>query len=217
MTDLFEIIFIVLGVVFGCKLISFSSKRILFLMRLSTLKRECNAKIRLHSFLFRPMWIKPKGPDATVEIADTIYLIRLYSGAGKYHSVHFASEEYSCVYMRMRASARSPYGTGASSLAMSSGINLSAKVHRITPMEIPEQYKESKKKVVRVLLLNPAPSVLSYVSPEKTSIKIAFTGDEMHGQKVFTADSFMRYADRMKREDERLAKENPDEYEYFYN
>jgi hypothetical protein len=63
------------------------------------------------------------------------------------------------------------------------------------------------KNIVSVLILNPSPSVLSYVSDEKTSIKIAFTGDEMYGIKVFTGSTFLRYIDRMKREEERLERE----------
>ena len=215
MTGIIRALITILALVYGCKLISFIAKRSMLLWHLRTLKRECNAKIRLHFFIFRPMWLVPKGPDATVEIGNTVYLIRLYSGGGKYRSVHFATEEYSCVYTRFRASARAPQGRGASSLALSSGVNLSAVVNRLPPFTPPKEYEGTGKRIVRVMILNPAPGVVSYVTKEKTSIKIAFTGDEMHGMLVFTADSFVRYADRMKREEERLAREASG-LDYFY-
>jgi len=44
-----------------------------------------------------------------------------------------------------------------------------------------------------------APGELSYVSKEKTSVKIAFTDDEVYGMKVFTSSTFASYADRMSR------------------
>lgn len=217
MTGIFRFIFTLIAGVILWKTISFTSNRITLLRRLSKLKKECGAKITLHKSPMRPMWRTTKAPDITVEILNTVYLIRLYSGIGRLRSVHFANEEYSCVYLRLRVSARAPHGTGANSLAMTPGVNLAAKVRRIAPMEIPEEYAQTDKKVVKVMVLNPAPAVLSYVTAEKTSIKIAFTGDELHGQKVFTADSFMRYADRMKREEERLMKDDPDEIEYIKN
>lgn len=163
------------------------------------------------------MWRTTKDPDIRVEILNTVYLIRIYSGISKIRSVHFANEEYSCIYLRLRVSARAPQGSGANSLAMSPGVNISAKVRRLPPMQIPKEYEDTDKRVVKVMILNPAPSVLSYVTPEKTSIKIAFTGDELHGMKVFTADTFMRYADRMMRDEERLMKDDPDEIEYIGN
>ena len=217
MGELFEIIIAIVAIVLTYKLISFSAKRITLLRRLGWLKKNCNAKITLHKWLFKPNSLISSAPDITVEIMNTVYAIRVYSGGSSLKSVHFASEEFSCVYMRLRASARAPQGTGANSLAMSSGINVSAKVYHTPKAELPPEYAEGGRRVVPVLILNPAPSVLSYVSDEKTSIKIAFTGDVMHGQMVFTADSFMRYADRMMREEERLLKDDPDEIVYLYN
>ena len=215
MTGVFKLILILASAFILWRFASYVSKRIGLLRCLSQLKKECDAKITLHKSPFRPMWRASKEPDVTVKILDTVYLIRLYSGISPSRSVHFANEEYSCIYLRLRVSARAPHGTGANSLAMTPGVNISAKVRRTPPLEIPQEYDGSGKKVVKVMLMNPAPNVLSYVTPEKTSIKIAFTGDELHGQKVFTAETFMRYADRMKREEERLMKDDPDEIEYI--
>lgn len=215
MSDLIEIIIIITAAVLGYKFFTWFSKRTTLLRRLSRLKREQNANITLHSFAYKPIWLTKSTPDITVELGNTIYAIRVYSGIGGARSVHFANEEYSCNYLRFRVSARSPQGSGANSLSMTPGVNLSAKVYRLPPLKVPDEYYGMGKRVVPVMILNPAPSVLSYVTDEKTSIKIAFTGDEMHGMKVFTADSFVRYAERMKREEERLMKDDPNELEYI--
>ena len=153
--------------------------------------------------------------DIRIEILNTVYLVRIYSGGGGAHSAHFANEEYSCLFVRLRSANRSPHGSGANSLAMSSGFNISSRVIHLPPFPVPAEYEASGKQVVRVMLLNPAPEVLSYVTEEKCSIRLALTGDELYGVKVFTADTFVRYADRMMREEERLSRDNPNEYEFF--
>lgn len=197
------IIFIIIASI-SIKFIIWFSKRTELLLRIYSLKNECDAKITLLSFPYRPMWLAPKGADIRVEILDTVYFIRIYSGGGAAASVHFANEEYSAVFTRLSGAKKSPKGTGSSSLAMSLGINLSARVIHLAPMQIPKNDATLQgKKTVRVLILNPAPGILSYVTKEKTSIKIAFTGDEMHGMLVFTSSTFTTYADRMKREEER--------------
>ena len=183
------------------------TKRTIFLIRLFGLAKEIDAKITLQRCPYRPMWRASSTADIKIEVLNTVYLVRLYSGGGSSHSVHFANINYSTVYMRLLRSQRSPQGSGASSLSMSSGMNLSAKFIYLPEVEIPEELKAGGKNVVSVLILNPAPSVLSYVSDEKTSIKIAFTGDEMYGVKVFTGSTFLRYIDRMKREEQRLERE----------
>ena len=182
-------------------------KRTVFLIRLYRLAKSIDAKITLQRCPYRPMWRASETADIKIEILNTVYLVRIYSGGGSAHSVHFANANYSTVYMRLLKSQRSPTGSGASSLAMSSGMNLSAKVIYLPEIKIPDELAESGKNIVPVLILNPAPSVLSYVSDEKTSIKIAFTGDDMYGVKVFTGSTFLRYIDRMKREEERLEQE----------
>ena len=212
MRDFIELIITFIAIWVFFSLTSFISKRLRLYRRISSLKKSCNAKITWHKSIFKPMWRTTSAPDLTVKILDTTYLIRIYSGGGSAMSVHFANERFSTVYMRMRASARSPHGTGAASLAMSSGINLYAKVHVLPPFEEGESVGG---KVVRAMIMNPAPSVLSYVAPNKASIKIAFTGDELYGVRVFTDSTFIRYAERMKREEERLASDDPERLEFF--
>ena len=214
MLDIFELILTVIIIFYSYKFLSWFIKRTIFIFNIYSLKKLCNATITLQTFPYRPMWAVSEGEDIRIEIGNTVYLVRIYSGGGGMSSVHFANKNYSCVYLRLRAANRAPQGTGANSLAMSGGVNISSKVICLPDFPVPEG-ESGDKRLVRVLLLNPAPSVLSYVTDEKTSIRIAFTGDEMYGIKVFTPDAFLRFAERMKREEERLADENYKELDYY--
>ena len=60
------------------------------------------------------------------------------------------------------------------------------------------------KNVEKILLFTPAPNEVSYVTEEKTTIKLAFTGDEFYGMKIFTTSSFIAYADRETRKNDEL-------------
>lgn len=198
MTDIIELIITVICLWLLFKLIGFISKRVFLLIKLLGLCKYCKAHFSLQSFFLRPMWLCPEGADIKLEILDTVYHIRLYSGGGIGNSVHFANEEYSAVYMKVKGASRSVRAATANTLALSAGLNIFAKVYYHKPLKATE---EKGKRVVRILLLNPAPAALSYVTEEKNSIRIAFTGDEMYGMKVFTASTFVTYAEREYREE----------------
>ena len=172
----------------------------------------CNAKITLHTFPFRPMWAVSEKPDISVRILDTVYLLRIYSGGGIASSVHFVNEKFSVVYTQVKGGMRtSRTKTGTPSLA--GGVNIGTKVRILPEMKLPKEYEDSRLTVEKILLLNPAPGDLTFVTEEKTSIRVAFTGDEMYGMKVFTASTFMRYADR---ESRKPRVEKPTEFDYYY-
>ncbi len=207
MNDIIQLLIIIFIIVLIFKLGVWFSKRTLLLIKIYGLRKQCDAKISLQKFPYRPMWMTTGKPDIKVEILDTVYLIRIYSGGGISRNVHFADECYSASYIstvagvpRRRGRQRMPQNP------LMSGLNVSTKVIYTPPLEVKND--DPRKKVVPVLLLNPAPGNLSYVTEEKTSIQIAFTGDDMYGMKVFTASTFAIYADRMKREELRLRREN---------
>ena len=80
-----------------------------------------------------------------------------------------------------------------------SSANVRRKLIIVPKLEIPEEYKNAEelgKKIVPILVFNPAPSNLTYVSDEKTSIKLAFTGDEFRGIKIFTGTSAANFLER---------------------
>ena len=56
--------------------------------------------------------------------------------------------------------------------------------------------------VEMILLFNPAPHAVSVVLPEKTGIKVALTGDEVFGMKIYTGSSFVECVKRQARWDD---------------
>lgn len=214
MTDIIELIIVIIFLWVLFSFIGFASKRIYLLIKLSELCKYCKASFSLQSFILRPMWLCPEKADIVLEILDTVYHIRLYSGGGIANNVHFANEEYSAVYMKVKGASRSVRAATANTLALSSGLNIFSKVYYHKPLSV---QKIDGKRVVRVLLLNPAPAGLSYVTEEKNSIRIAFTGDEMYGMKVFTASTFVAYCERQYREELRQREEAKRSPTYYYD
>ena len=214
MTRIIDAALIIVAIYLSLKLLIFVFKRTVMLARIFSLKRECGAKISLHSFPYRPMWLTPKGADITVEILDTVYHIRLYSGGGLAKNVHFASPEYSCVYTQIKGATKAyRKAAGQNTPALTSGLNIASHILVLPPLEVPEKDIKGPLHVERVILMNPAPASVSYVTEAKTSVQIAFTGDEVYGCKVFTASTFCRYADRQSRIPK--APKLVDEFDYF--
>lgn len=61
------------------------------------------------------------------------------------------------------------------------------------------------KRIEKILLFSPAPYEVSYVTEERSTIRLAFTGDELYGYRIFTPSTFVTFIDREKRrmEDEK--------------
>lgn len=183
----------------------FLFKRCVALARIYSLKKECNAKICLHRFPFSPFQSKGENPDITVEIFDTVYAIRLYSGVSGSSLVHFVDEKYSVVYKRLRTMimpSRSQSRAGR-------GIRLSyATGGRVSVMSRMKHEKPGKR-TVNVLLFSPAPYEVSFVTEERSTIRLAFTGDTLYGYRVFTASTLCVFIDREKRRMEEEQKSDP--------
>ena len=129
-----------------------------------------------------------------LEIYGNAYLIRLYNGVNSSKAVHFASERFTVRFSRMKsvifAASRSPRNRRFLTVK---GFGYGGAIKILEPITPPEFLKQ---KFTEVLVFNPAPGDVSYVSPQKTKIKIAFTGDEVYGRLVFTASTFETFVDR---------------------
>ena len=207
MVDIINLILFVVLLVYTCRLVMWISKRVLLISKLKSLKKECGATVKFLRLPFLPTSLMSEAPDATVEINDTVYLIKFYSG-GSMKYVHFASPKYSVRFAKMKAGrfvVNTKWRSGAFS-AVSNAFNVGAKVFIMPDFPIPENIKAEGygKKIEKVLIFNPAPFEVSYVSEEKTTIKLAFTGDEFYGVKIFTASSFAAYADRETRKNDAM-------------
>lgn len=204
MVDIINLILFIVLLTLVCRLSIWISKRISMIIKINSLKEDCNANIKFARFPFLPTSLMSKKPDIIVEIGDTVYLIKLYSG-GTMKFVHFASPEYSVRFSKMRAGRfviNTRWRSGAFS-AVNSSFNVGARVFIMPEFPIPDELDGVYgKKIERVLLFNPAPFEVSYVTEEKTTIKLAFTGDEFYGTKIFTASSFVAYADRETRKND---------------
>lgn len=143
-----------------------------------------------------------KKPDVRVETEKAIYLARFYNGRGRRAHVHFANEEFSASYYKLTVhyyftlsrirgiKRRKPKG-GTSAIRV--------RVKLIPPFEAPKSREGSapcEKKTIPVIILNPAPSEVSYVADEGNAIRQGYTGDEFRGIKIHTGSSFAAFLER---------------------
>lgn len=207
MIDIINFVLLIVLLTVASRLVYWTYKRIQLLIRLYKLKKECGATVKFVRFPLLPTAFISEKPDLIVELGNTVYLIRLYSG-GKFKFVHFASPKYSVRFSRMKVGIFAVNRRLRASIATPSSATYNAqmRVFIIPELVVPESIKNAypKKNVERVMLFNPAPTEVSYVTEEKTTIKVAFTGDEFYGTRIFTASSFVAYADRKTRENDEM-------------
>lgn len=186
------------------------SKRIYALIKIHSLKKLADAKITYVRPPFLSFLFTSAKPDVSVRIGDTVYLLRFLSGVSGRYYMHFASENYLVRFTRSRfhLGGRLKIGKRYRVTEYSGYVTTDNHSVKILPsLEMGENlsstaengdfsYSNNEIKTVPVLLLNPTPCELSYVTKEKTSIKVAFTGDEVFGQKIFTASTFVTFAER---------------------
>ena len=204
MIDIINIILIALAALILIRFCVWMYKRITLIFKLTRLVKQHSGELKFLRFPFLPNSISSEKPDVSVKILDTVYLIRLYSGGGKNSHVHFASDKFSVRYMKM-ASKMVSSGRWRTLVVMhtTQAHTVGAKVFVMPPMKTPEEL-EGHENVEKIMIFNPAPNAVSYVTKEKTTIKLAFTGDEMHDMKIFTGSSFVAYADRQTRKDDEM-------------
>lgn len=205
MVDIINIALLIISIILVLRLSKWIRKRLRLIARLQTLEREYGGDVKFLRFPFFPTRVGSPKPDVYIRILDTVYLIRLYSGRGKHHMVHFASEKFSVRYMkmalRMLASPRRP-GKGIAYAESGKAFTVSSRVFVSVPMEAPEDLIGDAKRVEKILLFNPAPHAVSYVNDERTGIKLALVGDELYGMKIYTGSSFVAYASEQCKKDE---------------
>ena len=204
MVDIINIALLIIGIILVLRLSKWIRKRLRLIARLQTLEKEYGGEVKFLRFPLLPTRVGSPKPDVYVRILDTVYLIRLYSGRGKHHMVHFVSEKFSVRYMkmalRMLASPRRP-GKGIAYAESGKAFTVSSRVFVSVTMEAPEELIGDAKRVEKILLFNPAPHAVSYVNDERTGIKLALVGDELYGMKIYTGSSFVAYASEQSKKD----------------
>ena len=206
MIDIINLALLIIGILLILRFLKWIRKRLRLVARLKALVKEYNGKLKILRSPLLPPRLNSSKPDVYIRILDTVYLIRLYSGRGKHHMVHFASEKFSVRYMkmalRMLASPRR-LGKGIAYADSAKAFTVRSKVFVSSPLEIDKQLVGDAKHIEKILLFNPAPHSVSYVSEERTGIKLALTGDEIYGMKIYTGSSFVAYAQNQSKKDDR--------------
>ncbi len=210
----FKIFVFILALTVVYKLLYFISKRIFLIYQLYKIKSDCGASVKFLRCPFLSLFTLTDKPDATVEAGDTVYIVRFLNGFDGLHFMHFASREYFVTFIKSRffLGGRVKIRDRFYVTEHKGYITTSAHSVKILPELSCELSREenddfSHKKVVPVLILNPAPCEVSYVTETRNSIKVAFTGDEIYGSKIFTATTFRTHVDRQKREEDRRKRE----------
>lgn len=205
MVDIINVLLLVVSCIFLVRLLLWTRKRIVMILKLKRLARNYNAEMKFLRSPLLPMRTRSGKPDIYIKILNTVYLIRLYSGKNRHYMVHFSSERFSVRYMKMALRMLTTprrRATGIAYAESGKAFTVCAKVFIAEPMQIPKELIGEKDHVERILLFNPAPHAVSYVLPEKTGIKVALVGDEVHGMKVYTGSSFVEYVHKQSRKDD---------------
>ncbi len=204
-----KIIYALLLILFAVilvKLSLFTYKRVRLMIKLGRLVKETGGKIKYKMPPFLPNIFMAEEGDIELTVGKKTYYIRLFNGGGKKRCIHFASPEY-CVRFTGRVSGPfgGKFGTHMINYANST-FYTGVKVYKMKPFNIPVSTNDGEG-TERIMIFNPAPNYVSFVTEEKTTIKVAFTGDEFYGFKIFSLSSFIAYADRETR--------NSDDFVYF--
>ncbi|MBQ8879498.1 MAG: hypothetical protein IJY69_01495 [Clostridia bacterium] len=207
MTKLLELLFIFYAIWLVWNTVSLLLKRLLLIKRLRSLTAETNAVVRFYRHPLIKFGRPSTSPDLSVKVGSTLYLIRLYNGGGIDKVVHFASDHFTVRFSRMKTATYVRRGRAMLISAASRGFAVGTRVIPICPMDVSTLSGEKGVKAVPVWIFNPAPGEVSLVTEEKTSIKLAFTGDTVYGEQIFTASTFAAYAERVFRDEKRQAEE----------
>ena len=220
MTELLEFIITVLILWAVFNFIRLIYKRLFLIRKLKSLKDVANAEIRYARSPFLSLFRLHDRPEIVIKIGDVLYLIRMYNGGGIGKVVHFASKEYTVRFSRMSTASYVRGKGGRRALSARRGFAVGSRVIPVRKLRTDMMSIADGLRTEEVLIFNPAPGELSYVTEQKNSIRVAFTGDEVYGVKVFTASTFVNYAEREYRKyRERVESDktaSTEEYSYFF-
>ena len=195
MTELIEFILIFSACILIIIWLAFFIRRIALFFSLHKLKKQSDTDIKI---TFLPALFLPftaKKPLATVRVRKKLFDIYLYNGGGRGRFVHIANEKFTVVFSKLggMASKGASRTLGTNKRVI---INLPSGVGRAKVRLLPEIKEGSN---TPLLVFSPAPAELTYVTEERTSIKVAFTGERIGKWQIFTKDTLSRYLDRESR------------------
>ena len=196
MTEVFEFIIIIILLAVGIGALVFLTRRIALALRLRSLKKIKGAEVKLQAPLSLFSRGVSKRPYISVKVDGVTYDVHLFNGVGYTRVVHIASPKFAVVFTRLggitpRRVSKTLTARPRAVVVMPSG------VARAKTRVIPEPKREAGH--IPVLLFCPEPSELTYVTKERTSIKVAFTGEQVGNWLIFTKSTLIRHMDRRAR------------------
>ena len=206
MGEIVLFVVIVIALIFIYRILRSTVKRVFLVKKLRELKRTEGVTVKYNALPFLSLLKLAANPEITVETKGTVFLIRLFGASSKHRRVHFASPEFTVTIKGKRSAGalRVTGGRGRRAVIKVSNDYTKSKNGRVRilpKLKVPEKYALSAKRIVPVLIFNPAPHDVTYVTPEKNRVLAAFTGDTVYDQQIFTASTFVTFADRYAREE----------------
>ena len=198
MNDIFVVLFSLIIAVCLIRFLTLVSKRLSLHTSIMRLGKNEGVEVRVLSSPIASLFSVSEMPSYAVRVGSGIYYVRLYNGIGAGKVVHFASREFTVRFSRLVTATYSRSRGGKRLRGFSRGVSVGSKVIIMPPLRIPEDHPEGCTPYP-VMIFNPAPGEVSYVTEERTRIEVAFTGDEIYGARVFTKTTFLNFIDRLTR------------------
>ena len=186
---LLEFFIIAALIIAAYRIVNFYVKRAKFMIALLRIGKMDGVRVEFKSPYTIALPWQTKRSAATIEVGNKRYSVRILNGKGYLYSVHMASPEYAVTYVKSEGGVKVRiFGQRTvRTNAVSSGVYLPRTVY------IPPREEEG---VIPITVLNPAPREMTYVTPSRTSVSIAFEGDTVMGERIFTASTLESFIDR---------------------
>lgn len=187
--SLIEFSLIVILIVIAVKIFLFIKRRLSMLFSVLRLRKIDTVEVQVTNLLALFSKKVTKKPFAKLTVRDKTYAVRLFNGKGYSHVAHIVNSTYASVFLKTGGAVK------VRSLARHViAVKEASRVYFPRTVFLPETSND--KGEIPILLFSPSPRELTYVTAERTSIKAAFTGDEIFGSKVFTKTTFANFIDR---------------------
>ena len=186
---LIEFAIIIIALIITVKIFLFIKRRMSLLFSILKLKKIDTVSVKITNFPALISKRVTKKPFALVILNGKTYAVRLFNGKGFTHAAHIVNESYAAVFMKTGGAVKV-----RRFIRTAVAVQEAARVYFPRTVFLPDV--SDKTDEIPILLFSPAPRELTYVTKERTSIKAAFTGDEIFGFRVFTKKTFSSFIDR---------------------
>jgi len=186
---LIEFAVIIIALAIAALLFLFVKRRLSLLFSILNLKKIDTVTVEITNFPALFSKRVTKKPFAKIKVQEKTYAVRLFNGKGFSHAAHIVNESYAAVFMKTGGAVKV-----RRFVRTVTAVHEAARVYFPRTVFLPDVSDNQGE--TPILLFSPAPRELTYVTKERTSIKAAFTGDEIFGFKVFTKKTFANFIDR---------------------